>query len=156
MKSDKLAYGSLKYGLLFFGLLFIAIPALNVIDPELATFNGEHKAMDWFTFSIFILVGLLAILVFLIFQDKFAVVEIGNQKIKVNRGSEEIEVSWLEVESVDLLQFIFPPLYKLKIKGHEDYILFATDRSGLSVGGFTKDLSEMGGLVNKKKRELGI
>jgi hypothetical protein len=156
MKSDKLAYRSLKYGLLLFGLLFIAIPTLNAIDPDLATFNGEHKEMDWFSFIIFILVGLLAILVFMMFQDKFAMVEMGNQKLKVSKGSEEIEVNWLDVESVDLLHFVFPPLYKLRIKGHEDYILFATSRSGLSVAGFTKDLSEMGNLINKKKREFGI
>jgi hypothetical protein len=156
MKSDRLAYGALKYGLLLFGLLFILIPTLNLIDPELATFNSEHKEMDWFSFIIFILIGLIAILAFMLFQDKFAIVEMGNQKIKVNRGSEEIEVNWLEVESIDLLQFIFPPLYKLRIKGHEGYILFATSRSGLSVAGFTKDLSEMGGLINKKKREFGI
>lgn len=156
MKSDKFAFVGLKYGLLILGTLFLIVPTMNYIDPELATFNGEHKQMDTFSFLLFILIGLIAVLVFLLFQDKYVMVELGNQSIKIRNGKEIIEVNWLDVESVVLLHFVFPPLYKLRIKGHADYFLFATQRSGLSIAGYTKDFSEMGSLIKKKKRELGI
>lgn len=141
---------------MLFGLLFLTIPTLNLVDPELATFNGEHKRMDPFSFLIFVLVGALGILVFLLFQSKFAMVELGNQSIKIRKGKEILEADWIDVESVVLLHFVFPPLYKLRIKGQDDYFLFATQRSGLSIAGYTKDFSEMGSLIKKKKRELGI
>jgi len=156
MKSDNFAFVGLKYGLLLFGLLFLTIPTLNLVDPELATFNGEHKRMDTFSFLLFMLIGTLATLVFMLFQSKFVMVELGNQSIKIRNGKEILEVNWLDVESVMLLHFVFPPLYKLRVKGHDGYFLFATQRSGLSIAGYTNDFSEMGNLIKKKKRELGI
>lgn len=156
MESDKFAFVGLKYGLLLLGLLFLTIPTINLIDPELATFNGENKRMDTFSFLLFMLIGTLGILVFLLFQSKFVLVKLGNQSIEIRRGKERLAINWLDIESVVLLPFVFPPLYKLRIKGRDGYFLFATQRSGLSIAGYTRDFSDMGSLIKKKKRELGI
>ncbi len=156
MISDRTAFLSIKYGLLLFGLLFLVIPVLNLIDPELATFNGERNRMDTSSLVLFTGIGSFAIFVFFLFQNKFVMVELGGQIIKIRKGNKIIEANWLDVESVGLIQFIFPPLYKLRVKGYEEYFLFCTGRKGLYLAGYTKDLSEMGNLIQKKKRELGI
>lgn len=62
----------------------------------------------------------------------------------------------MDVESLSLIQFVYPPLYRIKIKGSEDIHWFNTENQFINAGGFTSDTSEMGTLIKKKKRELGI
>jgi hypothetical protein len=81
---------------------------------------------------------------------------IGNQSIVIKNGEWEENVNWLDVESLSLIQFVYPPLYNIKIKGIEKTFWFNTDNHFVNAGGFTTDLSDMGDLIQKKKRELGI
>lgn len=62
----------------------------------------------------------------------------------------------MEVESLSLFQFFYPPLYKLKVKGDNKVYWFNTENKFIMASRLIKDLSEMGGLIQKKKRELGI
>ena len=156
MESIKETYYGFKYLPLIIGVLLISFPVLNYFNPESTTVNGEAVQLDPWLSLIIVLCGCLAILVFLYFKESYVMVEIGNQAIRIKDGNEELLVNWIDVESVSLLYFIFPPLYKLRIKGYDDYFLFTTGRTGLQIAGFTKDMSEMGDLINKKKKELGI
>ncbi|MBX2901179.1 MAG: hypothetical protein KF775_16105 [Cyclobacteriaceae bacterium] len=89
-------------------------------------------------------------------MNKLVIVELNNQNIKIIKGDNVIEVSWLDVETVKMLPTIFPPLYKLRLKNYEDYFLFNTTRWGAQFMVFTWDWSDMGELIKKKKNELGI
>ena len=51
---------------------------------------------------------------------------------------------------------VFPPLYSLKIKDLDETIWFTTEARFISINGFIIENSEMGELITKKKRELGI
>jgi hypothetical protein len=44
----------------------------------------------------------------------------------------------------------------LKVKGDNKIYWFNTENQFINAGGFTRDTSEMGDLIKKKKRELGI
>ncbi|AHM63175.1 hypothetical protein D770_24650 [Flammeovirgaceae bacterium 311] len=156
MESSKETYYGFKYLPLIIGALLISFPVLNYFNPESATVNGEAVKLDPWLSLIILLCGCLAILAFLYFKDSYVMVEIGKQAIRIKDGKEELLVNWIGVESVNLIYFIFPPLYKLRIKGYDDYFLFTTGRSGFHIAGFTKDFSEAGDLINKKKRELGF
>jgi len=50
----------------------------------------------------------------------------------------------------------FSPLFKLRLKNYGDYFLFNTTRPGAQLMVFSCDWSDMGGLIKKKKSELGI
>jgi hypothetical protein len=132
------------------------IPVISFVFPNSVEINGETGSTDSFTTIIMGLIGLILVLVFFVIKDKFAIVELRNQTITIKQNGEERTLNWLDVVSVSQIQFIQPPLYKLKTKDSEETIWFNTEPKFVSINGFTSDLSEMGDLIAKKKRELGL
>jgi hypothetical protein len=132
------------------------VPVISFVFPDSVEINGETGSTDSFTTIIMGLIGLILVLVFFVIKDKFAIVELRNQTITIKQNGEERTLNWLDVDSVLQIQFIQPPLYKLKTKDSEETIWFNTEPKFVSVNGFTSGLSEMGDLITKKKRELGL
>jgi hypothetical protein len=156
MQSNKTVYYSYKYAPIAIGFFFIFFPTLAHLDPENATFNGEPGPPDVWTTIIFILVGILIALISFLFTDKLVIVEMNHQMLSIKKGDKVIEVNWVDIENMKMLPAFFPPLYKLRLKEYEGYFLFNTSRWGAQVMGFTWDWSDMGDLIKKKKKELGI
>jgi len=156
MESDKSVYYTFKYLPLVMGVFFGMVPLLAHLNPENSTFNGEPGPPDFWATISFVLIGLLFGLISILLIAKLVMVEMNNQNLKIKKGNKVIEVSWLDVDSVSMVPTVFPPLYKLRLKNYEDYFLFNTRRSGAQLMIFTWDWSDMGGLIKKKKSELGI
>jgi hypothetical protein len=156
MESNRTYHYLFKYVFLFVGLLIMIVPVISYFFPDSVEINGETGTTDLTTTAIFGLLGLIAILIFFAIKDKFAIVELKNQTIIIKQNGEERAVNWLDVTSVSQIQFVQPPLYKLKTKDNDETIWFNTEPRFVSVNGFTSDLSEMGDLIKKKKRELGV
>jgi hypothetical protein len=132
----------------------MSVPLISFAFPEAVQLNGETGAMSPLTFIVSGIIGVTLIVLFFLTKDKFAVVEIGNQTITIKHNGDVKTFQWLEIESISQFQFIFPPLYSLKIK--DQTIWFNTEPKFISVGGYTTENSEMGNLIRKKKRELDI
>jgi hypothetical protein len=156
MKSNKKYHFAFKFAFLIFGLLTWTIPIFSWIAPNHTEINGENGSIDFVTTVILCLIGLIFILLFFAVKDKFAIVEIGNQDVKIIIGYEVKSVGWFDIDSLKQIQFVFPPLYSLKIKDSDETIWFTTEARFISINGFIIDNSEMGELITKKKRELGI
>ena len=156
MESNKTYHYLFKYAFLFVGLLIMIVPIISFVFPDSVEINGETGSTNFTTTMIFVLLGLIALLIFFIIKDKFAIVELKNQTITIKQNGDERIVSWLDVVSVSQIQFVQPPLYKLRTKDNDDTIWFNTEPRYISVNGFTSDLSEMGDLITRKKKELGI
>jgi len=157
MESDRAHHFLFKYGLLIFGVLFLITSLVSAISPgQHFEFNGERLDDDLVTSTIFGLIGLILILLFVVVKDKFVRVALGNQAVKIYQHGQERFVNWLEVESVKQIQFVTPPLYTMKIKDTDDTVWFNTKSSFWSFNGYTTDMSDMGALIKKKKRELGL
>jgi hypothetical protein len=156
MESDRTVFYTFKYLPFVVGLFFIGLPLLMHLNPENSTFNGEPGPPDIESTIIFILVGTLVGLIPFLYLDRLVVVGLSNQNIRIIKGDNVIEVGWLDVESVNMLPLIFPPLYKLRLKSYGDYFLFNTTRWGAQFIVFTWDWSDMGALIKNKKSELGI
>jgi hypothetical protein len=156
MESDRTVFYTFKYLPFAMGLFFITAPLIAHLNPENSTFNGEPGAPDFSTTVIFILIGILIGLIPFLYMDKLVIVDLNNQRIKIIQGDNIFEVNWLDVETIKMLPTIFPPLYKLRLKNSEDYFLFNTTRWGAQFMVFTWDWSDMGVLIKKKKKELGI
>lgn len=156
VKSDRTIYFSFRYLPFVLGLFFIIIPIIAHLNPENSTFNGEPGPPDSWTTALFVLIGILIGLVPFLYKDKLVVVELDNQNIRILKDEEVIEVSWLDIKTINLLPAIFPPVYKLTLVDSDDYYLFNTTRWGINFLIFTWDWSEMGALIRKKKKELGI
>jgi hypothetical protein len=151
MESNRTYHYVFKYSLLGVGLFLIISAILSWIVPESMTINGQPGTQSIITTSCFTLVGALAILFFILIKDKFAIVELGNQTIKINHNGHQRSVSWLDIEEIKLIQFVHPPLYRLKTKDTEDTVWFNTEPNYISVNGFVTDRSEMGDLIKMKK-----
>lgn len=143
-----------KYGLLGGGLIVMSVPFLSFVFPKAVELNGETGAMSPIISIVFGIIGAILIVLFFSIKGKFAVVEIGNQTITIKQNGEVKTFQWLEIDSISQFQFIFPPLYSLKIK--DQTIWFNTEPKFVSVGGYTTDKSDMGNLIRKKKRELSL
>jgi len=105
---------------------------------------------------VFGMIGIVLFLIFIAIKDKFVTVKLGGQTLTIKNGDGEKKINWMEVESLSLIQFVYPPLYKLKVKEDNKVYWFNTENQFINVGGFNSDTSEMGHLIKKKKRELGI
>ena len=117
---------------------------------------GEPGAPDFWTTGIFILIGILAGLIPFLYMDKLVMIQIDDECVRIIKGNNRMEFKWVDVESVNMVPTIFPPLYKLRLKRHENYFLFNTTRWGAQFMVFTWDWSDMGTLIKRKKQELGI
>jgi hypothetical protein len=92
---------------------------VSFISPDFVTTtsNGVTEQTDPSDTIIFGLFGILFILIFLAIKDKFAIVELENQTVKIKQRGQERIVNWLEIEQLKQIQFVSPPLYKLKNEG---------------------------------------
>jgi hypothetical protein len=156
MESNRTYHYFFKYAFLVVGLLIAIVPVISFVFPDSVEINGETGSTDLTTTIIMGLLGLIAILIFFVIKDKFAIVELRNQTITIKQDGEERTLNWLDIDSVSQIQFVQPPLYKLKTKDSDETIWFNTEPQYISINGFTSDLSEMGELITKKKRELGL
>ncbi|SMD42360.1 hypothetical protein SAMN00777080_0907 [Aquiflexum balticum DSM 16537] len=156
MQSNKTYQTIFKFGLLGIGILFLVISVFSWFLPQLIVMNGESIERDFVITMVFIIIGVFQIIIFFLIKNKFVLANMGNQSIVVKNGEWEEIVNWLDVESLYLIQFVYPPLYRIKIKGIEKTFWFNTENHFVNAGGFTTDLSKRGDLIQKKKRELGI
>lgn len=157
MESDKSVFYAFKYLPIVAGLFLIAFTLLMHLNPANSTFNGEPGAPDLWSTAIIVLIGILVGLLPLLYTNKLVLMEVGSQTIRITKDDNSVlEFTWMEVDTVNMVPFIFPPLYKLRIKDTDDYYLFNTTRWGAQFLVFTWDWSDMGTLIRKKKEELGI
>lgn len=156
MESSKTAYYTTKYAPFVVSLLFIAIPLLGHLYPENFTSNGLPGPPDIWDTALFLSFGILVALIPFLYLDKLVIVRMTNQNLRIMKGDQVIEVSWLDVESVKIMRLVSPPLYKVRLKNYDGYFLFNTSAWSVQFMGITSDLSDMGALIKKKKRELAI
>ncbi|MBY5951665.1 hypothetical protein KUV23_11805 [Algoriphagus marincola] len=156
MESNNLYHHFLKYLFLSLGILMLITSILSWFFPELFWVNGEKMEQSIITTSVFGIIGIVCFPIFIAIKDKFVIVKLGGQNVTIKNGENERKINWMEVESLSLIQFVYPPLYKLKVKGDNKVYWFNTENQFINAGGFTTDTSEMGYLIKKKKRELGI
>ena len=156
MESNNLYHKTLRYLFLGLGIIMLITSTLSWFFPELFWVNGEKMEQSIVTTLVFGMIGIVSFLIFIAIKDKFVIVKLGGQNVTIKNGENERKINWMEVESLSLIQFVYPPLYKLKVKGDEKVYWFNTENEFIKASGFVKDLSDMGDLIQKKKRELGI
>lgn len=156
MESNKLKHYFLKYLFLGLGIILVTISIVFWFFPKLFWFNGQQMERSILATFAFGVIGIVSFPLFIAVKDKFVTVKLGGQTVTIKNGDGEKKINWMEVESLSLMQFIYPPLYKLKFKGDNKVYWFNTENKFIRSSGFVKDLSEMGDLIQKKKRELGI
>ncbi len=139
-----------KYFFLIFSVLLYSVAITQVVTE----FNSGN--FNWDAIILTTIGATTFLILFLSFKDKFAIVEFGNQKLKIFSGDEIIEATWLEVESIKVFRFSSPPLYILRLNNVEGYFLFATSQHSFTIGGIVVDGSDLAHLIEKKKRDFDL
>ncbi|MEQ9378585.1 MAG: hypothetical protein RIG68_25580 [Imperialibacter sp.] len=145
-----------KYIFLVFALMPVLIGVLAYFNPENVTVNGEQADLDIFDYLILGGFGFIFLMLHLLFSPHFVQIQLGGQNITILDDDENRIVNWFDVDSLTKFWFVFPPLYRLRIKDEEGYYLFTTQTAFIDTGVGTIDLSSMGSLIRRKKKELGI
>ncbi|MEQ9287312.1 MAG: hypothetical protein RIG77_10415 [Cyclobacteriaceae bacterium] len=156
MKSNSLYTQLIKHSFLIVAILSMIVGLNSFIKEDIIVVNDELTKFDLFDLFIAMATSVLMIIFWLLIKDKVIVVKLGGQNITICENGEEEQINWLDIESLSQLIFIQPPLYKLRIKEREGYYLFVTQPFSISFGFGTYDMSEMGSIIKKKKRQLGI
>jgi len=145
-----------KYVFLLISIISGITGILSYFFPETVTINGEQANIDLTSYAIIGFIVVLGIILHLLTSYQFIRVRLDGQNINLISQENKEPVSWLNVESINKIPVVFPPLYKLKIKDDTGFYLFTTKPNYLQFNIGTMDISEMGDFIKKKKRELGI
>ena len=120
--SSTVYYFMFKYFPLFFAifsLVAIVIPYISGVKDESGNtlsfaYLFENAGMSIFLFIIYI-----------IWKDKPAKVDMNDNFIVVKRAKENISVKWEEVDSIIQIPFCTPPLYRMSFKHTHKPVYFA-------------------------------
>lgn len=136
--------------------VFLAFAIIQWSVGGIIIFNRDFTARNFFVALIFFTLGLIALFLFSVVNDKIRRVAIGKNKIVVLEGHRNIRFEWPEVKSLKIVPFF--NLYKLKIKGKKGNIYFFPSQNiEATFGGLiNRDTSKMGELVSKRKKQFGI
>jgi hypothetical protein len=142
-----------KFYLTKFFFLALAFVQWLVATAVLVRFDFNGKV--FFASMIFITLGTLFFILYMVISTKMKRVAVGKNKIVIIEGDRNIRFEWPEVKSLQLVPFF--NLYKLKLKGKKNTIYFFPSKNvDPAFGLIAKDTSRMGEIVEKRKREFNI
>ncbi len=145
MTSNKLAHYLYKYFFLLFAITF-GSGFFEELAKGIST--AEWKVLPILFFAILFAVFLTF---FLLFKDKFKIVELSGQKIRIHDKEKEIEVTWQDIESIQVVSLTNPPIYILRLKNQRKSFLFS---SYTTMFGNFHDSSDIGILIEKKRTQF--
>ena len=118
-------------------------------------FQFESSGKNVFSSLVFFTIGLIFFFIFIILNDKIKRVAVGKNKIVVMEGARNVRYEWPEVKSLKIIPFF--NVYKMKVKGRKGSIYFFPSKNiDPAFGIISKDLSRMGEIVSKRKKEFGF
>ncbi len=134
---------------------FLGICLLQWLVAGTVFFRHHFNAKTFSISLVFITIGSLSFVLFLILAEKIRRVAVGKNKIVVIEGDRNVRFGWPEVKSLTIVPFF--NLYKLKLKGKKGHIYFFPSQNlDPAFGLMSKDTSKMGDIVQKRKKEYGL
>ncbi len=156
MESNRIYTYIFKYTFLGLALITISLGSWSYFNPNVMTINGETRQLNETELLISMAVGLIFLVIYALLRSKFALVDLGDNMVRINNFQENIEAKWTEVELIKRIPGVKPPLYRVKLKDREKFYLFTTQPKFIKIGSSFVDTSDMGNRISKMKRELEI
>lgn len=137
-----------KFFFLGFGLLQWAVAAILSLRFESTPKNASAAL-------IFLCIGSIMMVIFFYLNSSMRRVAIGKNKIVVIESGKNLRVEWPEVKSINLIPIFH--LYRLKLKTRKTPIFFFPSKNiEPAYDLLAQDISKMGEIVSKRKKEFGI
>lgn len=141
---------------LLMALFSALIGVMGYFFPDFIRVNGEPTDFDLIDYAIIGGITIIGIILQRIFGPHFVNARVGGQNITILDYEPAEVINWMDVKSISKLWFVFPPLYKLKVKNSDSYYLFTSKSTTSDTEAGSADLSSMSILINRKKKELKI
>jgi len=139
-------------------LIFFALASSGYLKDD----NGRAPQFDIWDYIIHIGAALLLLIVHLIWSRHVVLVEVDQQAISLLDARPPARYQWHQIQSVRTFWLSAPPIYVLKIEPDQrdehllSFYAFVTEPKFAWWGFFSTDLSEMGALINEKKRRYSL
>jgi len=98
----------------------------------------------------------ISLTIHFLIKDYFVNVKLSENHLEIIQATYRESIAWNEIKSINKIPFISPPLYRFRTKAHNKMKLFISKPSYLQSSIGTADLSDMGELIRRKKREINI
>lgn len=135
--------------------LFLVFAVIQWVAGAIILIQSGFTNKNYFISLVLITLGLIFFVVFLLIHEKVKRVAIGHNKIVIIEGDKNSRFSWPEVKSLKIIPFF--NVYKLKLRGKKSSIYFFPAKNiDPAFGLMAKDTSQMGYIVEKKKKEFRI
>ena len=145
MTSDAGQTWFIKYFMLGFAFILVALGIRAYVIAA-----DVYEVVGWLG------LGVCALLIWLSYHRNVVRVSLGGQQITIIKSNSKESVSWMDVETIKSILWVDFPLYVLTIRDRPGYYLFTTQRHFVSFAFGSKDLSDMGAHIQRKKKELEI
>lgn len=134
-KSSVFGYYSLKYGLGLLGFIFV----LSLVNNVLMTSSiAEVESGKWRLF----IGGFIAILLQLFLFKRVSSIRIDEERVYVKSSDGHRIYPIDQIEKIERIKFIQPPIYRIKINGAPRYYLFLSGFAYLNVNGIIKEFGK--------------
>ncbi len=155
-QSDKFQYYFVKYAFIFFGSLFFVVFIALILTNAEITINVEKENATFQNIFPFFLFPLIFGLIGLYLNKKLKLVKLNDSQFEISDSNYQRISNWEDIEKIKMLRLVAPPMYTVKFLDEDKAHLFVTRNSFISIAVYTWDLSEMGKIIKRKKRQLGI
>ncbi len=140
-KSSKKYYYFLRFGLISIATILFISWILAIYFGIEISINGQDQIATMDNTLIILILPILLASIHFFMHSKIAYVQINGQDIIVESKSGIIETTSHKIESINQIQFVNPPMYKVKFSDSKKLYIFIINKFYLQFGGFVADLS---------------
>ena len=156
-ESDKTQYSFFKYGIILFGIIILGVFVIFLLDPDAKiTINDVEQEASLFYVWPFLGIALALIAFGFLLWKKLRIAKLDNATIELHGSGTPTSKNWDEVEKISLFQVVMPPLYRIQFKDEDKTYWFFTHNKFIYLPFYVRDLSEMGGIIKRKKEEYQL
>lgn len=101
---------------------FLGLSILQWLLSAVILFQRPFSVQLFFVALLFLTIGSICFVFFMVITDKMRRVAVGKNKIVVIEGNRNVRFGWPEVKSLKLVPYF--NLYRLKLKGKKGFIYF--------------------------------
>lgn len=152
-KSKKKYYHFYRYGFISIAIFILLVWLYLILTERTININGADKTATLENSWMMPIISFVLLGVHMLLHAKAAYIEIDNQIIKIENKNGIIEANVDDIEKINQIQFVKPPLYRLKMKGSKKTYLFVIYDLYIEFGGYIKDLSNKRDILDEIKEK---
>ena len=146
-------YQAFRFLFPLLGVVLILTFAILIYFQVELNINGSLQKSSIENISELLYLAIIFLAISLPIRNKIAYVEFRVNISKLTSGSTK-EFETKDIESIKQIQFVFPPMYSMKLKDDNKKYLFIIHKEYLQFGAYVKDISSDGERIKELLRNI--